>query len=69
MHTLCNMFEPTGRSLHQLKFGVFFTKALNINHKKFDDKGDDDDNDEDDDDENICALRSITVMMPLKSHD
>lgn len=30
MHTLCNMFEPAGGSLHQLKFGVFFTKALNI---------------------------------------
>lgn len=29
-HTLCNMFEPTGRTLHQLKFGVVFTKALNI---------------------------------------
>lgn len=27
---VCNMFEPIGRSLHQLTFGVFFTKALNI---------------------------------------
>lgn len=41
MHTLCNMFEPAGRSLHQLKFGVFFTKALNNHNKTYD--GDDDD--------------------------
>lgn len=27
---VCNMFEPIGRSLHQLTFGVIFTKALNI---------------------------------------
>lgn len=35
MHTLCNLFEPTGRTLHQLKFGVLFAKALNIIQQKY----------------------------------
>lgn len=35
MHIVCNMFEPNGRSLHQLTFGVFFTKALNIIIRKY----------------------------------
>lgn len=43
MHTLCNVCEPTGRSLHQLTFGVFFAKSLKHNHKKTDDEEEDDD--------------------------
>lgn len=44
MHMVCNMFEPNGRSLHQLTFGVFFTKSLKHNHKKiYDDDNEDED--------------------------
>lgn len=50
--------------MHTL-FGVFCTKALNINHKRYDKEGGDDDDDE----ENSGVLGSITVRMLLKSHD
>lgn len=40
------------RSLHQLKFGVFFTKALNTNNNKIYD--DDDDDDDHEETGNIC---------------
>lgn len=58
MHIVCNMFEPNGRSLHQLTFGVFFTKALNINHKKI--YVDDDDDDDEDEDEILGVNTKLT---------